>query len=94
MKARDLVYIGLGSLLIARDRIEKELEHLAEKGKEGRGEIEKFLDAAKDRAKKEFEGREEAFRAKFKEEVHRLGLVTQEDIEELKETLKAPAKTA
>ncbi len=88
MKVQDVMYVGIGSLLLAKDRFEKELDRIAGKGKEGRAELERFIERARDRAEKEFAGRADEFRTRFRDEVSELGLATKKDLEDLKATLK------
>lgn len=88
MQKQDFFYAGVGSLLLAKDRLEKEFDRLVGKGKERRAELERFLERARERAKKEFAGREDEIRSRFHDEVSKLGLATKKDLDELKATLK------
>ena len=87
MRARDLLYLGLGAAFMTRDRIEKELDNLEKQGEMSREEIKKFLHEAKERAQKEQEDLDERVRTKVKEAFSEFGVATKDDIEELKKLI-------
>jgi len=85
---KDLIYIGLGGALLAKEKVEKELDELVEKGKLNKEEAQKFIDRAKSKGEEE----EKAFKAKLKEAVREvldeMDLATKADIEALKKENK------
>jgi polyhydroxyalkanoate synthesis regulator phasin len=85
---KDLIYIGLGSALLAKEKVEKELNELVEKGKLNKEEAQKFLDKAKAKGEEE----EQEFKSKVKEAVREvldeMNLATRSDIETLKNERK------
>jgi polyhydroxyalkanoate synthesis regulator phasin len=87
MRARDLLYLGLGAAFMTRDRIEKELDNLEKQGEMSREEIKKFLHEAKERVQKEQEDLDERVRTKVKEAFSEFGVATKDDIEELKKLI-------
>jgi polyhydroxyalkanoate synthesis regulator phasin len=85
---KDLIYIGLGGALLAKEKVEKELNELVEKGKLNKEEAQKLIDKAKTKGEEE----EKAFKAKLKEAVREvldeMDLATKADIEALKKEKK------
>jgi len=85
---KDLIYIGLGGALLAKEKVENELNELVEKGKLNKEEAQKFIDKAKAKGEEE----EKEFKAKLKEAIREvldeMDLATKEDIEALKKEKK------
>jgi polyhydroxyalkanoate synthesis regulator phasin len=85
---KDLIYIGLGGALLAKEKVEKELDEMVEKGKLNKEEAQKLIDKAKAKGEEE----EKAFKAKLKEAVREvldeMNLATKADIEALKKEKK------
>ena len=81
---KDLFYIGLGGALLAKEKVEKELNELVEKGKLNKEEAQKLIDKAKAKGEEE----EEEFKVKLKEAIREvleeMDLATKSDIEALK----------
>lgn len=87
MRARDLLYLGLGAAFMTRDRVEKELDNLEKQGEISREEIKNFLQESKERVEKEQQDLDERVRSKVKEVFDELGVATKDDIAELKKML-------
>ncbi len=85
---KDLLYIGLGSALLAKEKVEEELNKLIEKGKLSKEDAEKFLDSAKKKGEEEEKKAKEEFKKTLKEVLEDLDIATKKDIEDLKESLK------
>ena len=85
---KDLFYIGLGGALLAKEKVEKELDELVEKGKLNKEEAQKLIDRAKAKGEEE----EKEFKEKLKEAVREvmdeMDLATKSDIEALKKEKK------
>ena len=85
---KDLMYIGLGGALLAKEKVEKELNELVEKGKLNKEEAQKFIDKAKVKGEEE----EKELKAKIKEAVREvldeMDLATKADIDALKKEHK------
>ncbi|KYJ86189.1 hypothetical protein [Sulfurovum riftiae] len=85
---KDLIYIGLGGALLAKEKVEKELNELVEKGKLNKEEAQKLIDKAKTKGEEE----EKEFKAKLKEAIREvldeMDLATKADIEALKKEKK------
>ena len=80
---KDLFYIGLGGALLAKEKVEKELNELVEKGKLNKEEAQKLIDKAKAKGEEE----EVEFKSKLKEAIREvleeMDLATKSDIEAL-----------
>ncbi|BAF73061.1 phasin family protein [Sulfurovum sp. NBC37-1] len=80
---KDLFYIGLGGALLAKEKVEKELNELVEKGKLNKEEAQKLIDKAKAKGEDE----EKEFKSKLKEAIREvleeMDLATKSDIEAL-----------
>jgi polyhydroxyalkanoate synthesis regulator phasin len=89
---KDFFYAGLGAALVTKEKIEKELEELKEKGKGGKEEFKQKYEEAKTKAK----AFEEEFDGKLKEKVRKvlleLGVATKEDVEELRKLIEGQNK--
>jgi polyhydroxyalkanoate synthesis regulator phasin len=85
---KDLIYIGLGGALLAKEKVEKGLDELVEKGKLNKEEAQKLIDKAKSKGEEE----EKAFKSKLKEALREvldeMDLATKADIEALKNEVK------
>jgi len=80
---KELLYTGIGAATLLKERVEKEVEKLEEKGKLGKADAQAFLNAIEERGKEE----EELFKTKLKdalkEAIDELGLATKADIQAL-----------
>lgn len=81
---KDFFYAGLGAALSAKEKIEKEIEELKEKGKGGSEDIKKKLDDARTRAKSFEEEFDKKLKDKVKNVLSEMGVATKEDIEAIK----------
>ena len=82
------MYIGLGGALLAKEKVEKELNVLVEKGKLNKDEAQNFIDKAKVKGEEE----EKEFRSHLKEMIketfEEMGVATKEDIKTLTDEMK------
>jgi len=85
---KDLLYIGMGGALLARERVEEELQKLIEKGKISQNDAKELVESAKNRAKEEEERVKKELKESLREAIDELGLATKADIEELKKLIK------
>jgi len=88
MEAKDLLYFGLGAAFLARDKLKERIKKLEDRGELSKEDAKKFVQDAKERAKKEQEAIDSRIQKKIKETIHEVGLVTKEDLEELKTLIK------
>jgi polyhydroxyalkanoate synthesis regulator phasin len=85
MKAADLFYLGLGGAYMAKDRLENLLNDMEQRGQISKGEAQKFIEDAKERAHKQQEDLEQSIKARVKEAVNEYGLASKDDIQDLKD---------
>jgi len=85
---KDLISIGLGGALLAKEKVEQELGELVDKGKLNKEEAQNFIDKAKVKGMEE----EKAFKAHLKEVIKEtldeMDLATKEDIKTLLKEIK------
>ncbi len=80
---KDLLYLGIGSALLAKEKVEEQLNKLVEKGKLSKEDVKKIIEEAKKRGEEEEKRAKEELKKTLKEIVQELGLATKKDIEEL-----------
>jgi len=85
---KDLIYIGLGGALLAKEKVEKELNELVEKGKLNKEEAQKFIDEAKVKGKEEEKEVKERLKEAIREVLDEMDLATKKDIEALNKAIK------
>ena len=88
MKPVDLLSMGLGAAILAKDKLGEVLGELEKRGEVSRDEAKQFLEDAKARAKKEEEALAGRVREEVKKVLEEMGLATKDDIAELKALLK------
>ncbi len=84
---RDLVYLGIGGALLAKEKTQEHIQELLDKGKVSKEEAQKLLEEAKERGKESEEEFKDELKSIIKEVIDEMGLATKEDINELKEIL-------
>ena len=87
---KDLITLGVGSALLAKEKVEEELKELIDKGKMSKEEAQKLIEKAKAKGEEEEKALKEEIKKALKEVLDEMGLATKEDIERLKEELKRP----
>ena len=85
---KDLIYVGLGGALLAKEKVEKELNELVEKGKLNKEEAQKFIDKAKEKGEAEEKELKERLKEALREVFDEMNLATKKDIEALKKEIK------
>jgi len=81
---KDLITLGVGSALLAKEKIEEELNQLVEKGKISKEDAKNLIESAKDKAKEEEEKLKDSIKTALKEVISELDIATKEDLEKLK----------
>ncbi len=84
---KELMYLGFGGALLAKERVEEELKKLEAKGKISKEEAQSFIDSAKEKGKEEEERIKNEIKKMLREALDELGVATKADIEELKQKL-------
>jgi len=84
---KDLITLGVGSALLAKEKVEEELKELIDKGKMSKEEAEKLIEKAKARGEEQEQALKEEIKKALREVLDEMGLATKEDLERLKEEL-------
>ncbi|MBN1840025.1 MAG: hypothetical protein JW802_08295 [Campylobacterales bacterium] len=84
---KEFLHVGLGGMVVLKEKIEEELKVLEEKGKISTSDAKSFIDSISQRGKDEDERIKAKIKEMIKEVVGELGLATKSDIEELKSKL-------
>ena len=85
---KDLLNIGLGSALLVKEKVEEELEKLAQKGKISKEEAKEIVEKVKEKAIKKEEEAKEKLKKMIKDILDELNIATKDDIEELKKKIE------
>lgn len=85
---KDLFYLGLGSALIAKEKIEEEAKGLIEKGKLTKDQQNEYIEKAKAKAKEQEQEISDKLKQMIKDALSEMGFATKEDIEELKKLIQ------
>lgn len=86
-KLEQLFYFGLGSALMAKEKIEEAGESARSRKEEGDQKAREFFDQAVAKGSEEREQVKESIRELLKEAVDELGLATRADVEALREEM-------
>lgn len=82
---KDILYIGLGGFLEVKERIEKELKALEEKGKINKEDSKNFLKSLYEKGEEEHNKHCEAKKKFIKELIEEFNIATKDDIKALEE---------
>jgi polyhydroxyalkanoate synthesis regulator phasin len=80
---KDLLYLGLGSAVLLKDKVESELNELKEKGKISQEDIKQIIQNAKEKGKNEEDKLKSIIKEALKDVIDELDLATKEDIQKL-----------
>jgi len=87
MKVDDLLKIGIGSLFIAKEKMEEFIEKAKEKGELTENEAKKLLEDLKKESEEKLEKLRLLIKEEIKSQIKELGIVTKEDLENLKKEI-------
>ena len=85
---KDLITIGLGGALLAKEKVEKELSELVDKGKLNKEEAQNFIDKAKVKGEEEEKEFKTHLKEVIKETLEEMNVATKEDIKALLKEMK------
>ena len=85
---KELLFTGVGTAVLLREKVEQELKKLEETGKLKSDDTKSFLQNLEQKGKDEELRAKEEIKKILKEILDELGVATKEDIEKLKESLK------
>lgn len=83
-----LIYTGLGTITLLKDKIEEELKVLEKKGKIKTDDAKSLLDSIESKGQEEEEKIKEEIKNILKEAIKDLNIATKDDIEKLKKKIK------
>lgn len=86
---KDLLHIGIGSVVVMKEKIEEELKVLQEKGKINTTDAKSFLESVTKKGEEEDEKIKQKIKDMLKEAIEELGIATKKDIEELQSKLSS-----
>ena len=87
--ADDIVKIGLGTMLIAKEKVEGFIDEAIRDGDISKEEGESFLEGLKDKVQKKTKSAEKSIQDEIHRQLKELGLATKEDIASLRREITA-----
>lgn len=84
---KELLHVGLGSVVVVKEKIEEELKVLQEKGKINSTDAKSFIESVTKKGEEEDERVKTKLKEMFKEAIEELGVATKKDLEDLKSKL-------
>ncbi len=87
---KDLISLGVGGALLAKEKVEEELKELIDKGKMSKEEAEKLIEKAKAKGEEQEKALKEEIKKALKEVIDEMGLATKDDIQQLADALNEP----
>ena len=84
---KELLHVGLGSVVVVKEKIEEELKVLQEKGKINSTDAKSFIESITKKGEEEDERVKTKIKEMLKEAIEELGLATKKDLEDLKSKL-------
>lgn len=84
---KELLHVGLGSVVVVKEKIEEELKVLQEKGKINSTDAKSFIESITKKGEEEDEKLKAKIKEMLKEAIEELGVATKKDLEDLKSKL-------
>lgn len=84
---KELLHVGLGSVVVVKEKIEEELKILQEKGKINSTDAKSFIESITKKGEEEDEKLKAKLKEMLKEAIEELGVATKKDLEDLKSKL-------
>ena len=84
---KELLHVGLGSVVVVKEKIEEELKVLQEKGKINSTDAKSFIESITQKGEEEDERVKAKLKEMLKEAIEELGVATKKDLEDLKSKL-------
>jgi len=89
---KDLISLGVGSALLAKEKVEEELKELIDKGKMSKEDAQKLIDKAKAKGEEQEKALKDEIKKSLREVLEEMELVTKADLEKLIDELKSSNK--
>ena len=84
---KEFLHVGLGSVVVVKEKIEEELKILQEKGKINSTDAKSFIESITKKGEEEDERVKAKIKEMLKEAIEELGVATKKDLEDLKSKL-------
>ncbi len=84
---KELLHVGLGSVVVVKEKIEEELKVLQEKGKINSTDAKSFIESITKKGEEEDEKLKAKIKEMLKVAMEELGVATKKDLEDLKSKL-------
>ena len=84
---KELLHVGLGSVVVVKEKIEEELKVLQEEGKINSTDAKSFIESITKKGEEEDERVKAKIKEMLKEAIEELGVATKKDLEDLKSKL-------
>jgi polyhydroxyalkanoate synthesis regulator phasin len=84
---KDLLHVGIGSVMVVKEKIEEELKTLQEKGKINSTDAKSFIESITKKGEEEDERVKAKIKEMLKEAIEELGVATKKDLEDLRSKL-------
>lgn len=84
---KELLHVGMGSVMVVKEKIEGELKVLQEKGKINTADAKSFLESVSKKGEEEDERLKAKIKDMLKEAIEELGVATKKDLEDLRSKL-------
>lgn len=84
---KDILYTGLGMGVVIKEKVENEIQKLTDEGKLKKEDATSLVESLSTKGKEEENRLKELLKSSIKEVIDELGLVTKEDIKNLKDAL-------
>ena len=84
---KELLHVGLGSVVVVKEKIEEELKVLQEKGKINSTDAKSFIESITKKGEEEDERVKAKIKEMLKEAIEELGVATKKDLEDLRSKL-------
>lgn len=86
---RKMIYLGLGTLSLTREKAEKMMNEMVDKGEVNKEEARQFIDEAIKKGAEEKEELRQMIRQEYQEIKNQFSLVTKKELEALEARIKA-----
>jgi polyhydroxyalkanoate synthesis regulator phasin len=81
---KELIYTGLGAAVLMKERVDEELKKLEDQGKIKSEDAKSFVESLQEQGQAKEDEFKELLKEQIKEVIDELGLVTKQDLEQLK----------
>jgi polyhydroxyalkanoate synthesis regulator phasin len=88
MRIEDLVKVGIGSIFLAKEKMQELIEEAKKRGELTEKEAEELINEMKNESEKKLEQIREMIKEEVKKQLDELGVATKEDIKRIEEKIE------